>query len=268
MGGRISAIDGTADSPATVYAGAASGGVWKSTDGGFTFKPVFDDYTQSIGAITIDPSKSSTVWVGTGESWMRNSVSVGNGVYKSTDSGASWTSTGLADSEHIARIAIDPKVSDTVYVSATGHAWNSNEERGVFKTTDGGKTWKKILYVDASTGCSDLSLDPQMPNVLFAGMWQFCRQPDFFNSGGPGSGFYKSTDGGEHWTKLTTANGLPAGDLGRIAVAQAPSRPSAVYALIEAKQTSLYPSDHPGQPSPAPHHPFHVTCRPSHVPPI
>jgi photosystem II stability/assembly factor-like uncharacterized protein len=262
MGGRISAIDGTADSPATIYAGAASGGVWKSTDGGFTFKPVFDEHTQSIGAIAIDPSKSSTVWVGTGESWMRNSVSVGSGIYKSTDGGANWSNAGLTDSEHIARVAVDPKASDTVYVCATGHAWNSNEERGVFKTTDGGKTWKKILYVNADTGCSDLSLDPQMPNVLFAGMWQFRRQPDFFNSGGPGSGFYKSTDGGDHWTKLATANGLPAGDLGRIAVAQAPSRPSVVYALIEAKKTSIYRSDDLGEHWRATNDSFNVTVRP------
>jgi photosystem II stability/assembly factor-like uncharacterized protein len=262
MGGRIAAIDATSDSPSTVYAGAASGGVWKSTDDGTTYKPVFDDYTQSIGAIAIDPSHTDTVWVGTGESWVRNSVSVGTGVYKSTDAGASWSNAGLGDTEHIARIAVDPKAGDTAYVCATGHAWNSNEERGVFKTTDGGKTWKKILYVDANTGCSDLSLDPQMPNVLFAGMWQFRRQPDFFNSGGPGSGFYKSTDGGAHWTKLTTANGLPAGNLGRIAVAQAPSRPSVIYSLIEAKKTALYRSDDLGEHWKEVNDSFNVTVRP------
>jgi len=263
MGGRIAAIDGAGDSPLTLYVGAASGGVWKSTDGGFTFKPVFDEHTQSIGAVAIDPSNKETVWVGTGESWMRNSVSVGTGVYKTTDGGADWTNAGLGDTEHIARIAIDPKASNTVYVCATGHAWDSNEERGVFKTTDGGKTWKKILYVDANTGCSDISLDPQMPGVLFAGMWQFRRQPDFFNSGGPGSGFYKSTDGGEHWTKLTSAaNGIPAGNLGRIAVAQAPSRPSVVYALIEAKKTALYRSDDLGEHWRQVNDSFNVTVRP------
>jgi len=245
MGGRIAAIDATSDSPSTIYAGAASGGVWKSTDGGVTFKPVFDEHTQSIGAIAIDPSNKEQVWVGTGESWMRNSVSVGDGVYKSTDGGASWTSMGLADTEHIARIAVNPKASDTVYVCATGHAWNSNEERGVFKTTDGGKTWKKILYVNADTGCSDIALDSQMPNVLYAGMWQFRRQPDFFNSGGPGSGLYKSTDGGDHWQKLS--NGLPSGNFGRIAVAPAPSRPSVVYALVEAKGGGLFRSDDLGE---------------------
>ena len=245
MGGRIAAIDGTADSPATVYVGTASGGVWKSTDHGTTFKPVFDEHIQSIGAVTIDPSKPSTVWVGTGESWVRNSVSVGDGVYKTTDGGATWTNVGLRDTEHISRIAVDPKKPDTVFVCATGHLWSSNEERGVFRTTDGGKTWKKVLYVDADTGCADISMDPGEPQILYAGMWQFRRQPDFFNSGGPGSALYRSTDGGETWAKLK--NGLPAGPLGRIAVAVAPSRPSTVYAVVEAKKTALYRSDDLGQ---------------------
>ena len=245
MGGRIAAIDGTADSPATVYIGAASGGVWKSTDGATTFKPVFDENTQSIGAIAIDDANPSTVWVGTGESWVRNSVSVGTGVYKTTDGGSTWTNAGLADTEHIARIVVDPKKSDTVFVCATGHAWNSNEERGVFRTADGGKTWKKVLYVDANTGCSDITIDPGEPNILYAGMWQFRRQPDFFSSGGPGSGLYRSNDGGETWKKLTA--GLPAGHLGRIAVSVAPSRPSTVYAVVEAKKTALFRSDDLGE---------------------
>jgi photosystem II stability/assembly factor-like uncharacterized protein len=243
MGGRIAAIDGYAapDAPATIYVGAASGGVWKSQDDGITFKPVFDDHIQSIGAITIDKTKPQTVWVGTGESWVRNSVSVGNGVYKSTDGGSTWTNLGLADTEHIARIAIDPKKSDTVFVCATGHAWNANEERGVFKTVDGGKTWKKVLYVDTNTGCSDISMDPVETSVIYAGMWDYRRQPDSFRSGGPGSALYRSIDGGETWQKVT--EGLPSGQLGRIAVAVAPSRPSTVYAIVEAKKTALYRSD-------------------------
>ncbi len=245
MGGRVAAIDGTASSPATIFVGAASGGVWKSTDGGTTFKQVFDEHIQSIGAIAIDKSNPSNVWVGSGESWVRNSVSVGDGVYKSTDNGATWTNVGLKDSEHIARIAVDPKKSETVYVCATGRAWSSGEERGVFRTTDGGKNWKKVLYVDADTGCSDLSLDPQEPSIVYAGMWQFRRQPDFFSSGGPGSALYRSKDGGETWEKLK--NGLPTGHFGRIAVAVAPSRPSTVYALVEAKQTALYRSDDLGE---------------------
>ena len=245
MGGRIAAIDGTGDSPATIYAGAASGGVWKSTDHGTSFKPVFDQHIQSIGAVAIDKSKPETVWVGTGESWVRNSVSVGDGVYKSTDGGSNWTNVGLADSEHISRIAIDPKKPDTVFVCATGHLWNANEERGVFRTDDGGKTWKKVLYVDANSGCADITMDPGEPRILYAAMWQFRRQPDFFTSGGPGSGLYRSTDGGETWTKLK--NGLPSGQLGRIAVAVAPSRPSTVYAVVEAKKTALYRSDDLGE---------------------
>ncbi|HJQ38192.1 MAG TPA: glycosyl hydrolase [Thermoanaerobaculia bacterium] len=245
MGGRIAAIDGTADSPATIYIGAASGGVWKSTDNGTSFKPVFEENPQSIGAITIDKSNPQTVWVGTGESWVRNSVSVGTGVYKTTDGGATWTNAGLTDSEHIARIAVDPKKSDTVFVCATGHAWNANEERGVFRTTDGGKTWKKVLYVDTNTGCGDITMDPGDPTVLYAGMWDFRRQPDFFRSGGPGSGLYRSKDGGETWQRLT--QGLPSGHLGRIAVAVAPSRPSTIYAVVEAKKTALYRSDDLGE---------------------
>jgi photosystem II stability/assembly factor-like uncharacterized protein len=245
MGGRIAAIDGTADSPSTIYIGAASGGVWKSTDNGTSFKPVFEENTQSIGAIAIDKANPQTVWVGTGESWVRNSVSVGTGVYKTTDGGATWNNVGLADSEHIARIAVDPKKSDNVFVCATGHAWNANEERGVFRTTDGGKTWKKVLYVDANTGCSDVSIDPGDSSILYAGMWDFRRQPDFFRSGGPGSGLYRSTDGGETWQRLT--QGLPSGQFGRIAIGIAPSRPSTVYALVEAKKTALYRSDDLGE---------------------
>ncbi|HEX8169872.1 MAG TPA: glycosyl hydrolase [Thermoanaerobaculia bacterium] len=246
MGGRVAAIDATSDSPSTIYIGSASGGVFKSTDGGTTFKPVFDEQpTLSIGAIAIDDANPSTVWVGTGESWVRNSVSVGSGVYKTTDGGATWTNAGLADSEHIARIVVDPKKSDTVFVCATGHAWNANEERGLFRTNDGGKTWKKVLYVDSNTGCSDVTIDPAEPSILYAGMWDFRRQPDFFRSGGPGSGLYRSKDGGETWQKLTT--GLPAGHLGRIAVSVAPSRPSTIYAVVEATKTALFRSDDLGE---------------------
>lgn len=262
MGGRIAAIDGyaAADTPPLLYVGAASGGVWKSTDGGTSFKPVFDENIQSIGAIAIDKSSPQTVWVGTGESWVRNSVSVGNGVYKSTDGGASWTHLGLTDSEHIARIAVHPKKSDTVYVCATGHAWDANEERGVFRSTDGGKSWKKVLYVDKDTGCSDITQDPGDPNILYAGMWQFRRQPDNFNSGGPGSALYRTKDGGETWEKLT--HGLPKGTLGRIAVAVAPSRPSTVYAVVEAKKTALYRSDDLGNSWREMNDSFNVQVRP------
>ncbi|HEX2645547.1 MAG TPA: glycosyl hydrolase [Thermoanaerobaculia bacterium] len=245
MSGRIAAIDAVAEDPVTIYAGSAGGGLWKSRDAGVTWKAVFDAYNPSIGAVTVDRKNPKTVWVGTGESWTRNSVSVGDGVYKSTDAGETWQAVGLADSERIARIRVHPQNGDTVWVCATGHLWNSNEERGVFKTTDGGKTWKKVLYVDADTGCSDIDVDPQDPTILYAGMWQFRRTPYSFNSGGKGSGLYMSNDGGENWRLIR--NGLPEGEKGRIAVAVAPSRPSVVYALVESESTALYRSDDVGK---------------------
>ena len=245
MSGRISAMDAVPDTPPTLYIGTASGGVWKSRDGGVTFRPVFDKHAQSIGAVTVDPRDPRTIWVGTGESWVRNSVSVGDGVYKSTDAGDTWQRVGLENSERIARIRVSSKDSNTVFVCATGHLWNDHEERGVYKTADGGKTWKRVLYVDAETGCSDLDIDPQEPQVLYAGMWSFRRSPSSFRSGGKGSALYRSGDGGETWQKLE--RGLPAGEKGRIAVAVAPSRPSVVYAVVESKNTALYRSDDMGE---------------------
>ncbi len=245
MSGRISAIDGVADSPLTLYVGSASGGVWKSTDGGTTFKPVFDDQAQSIGAIRVDPKNPKNVWVGAGESWTRNSVSIGDGVYRTTDGGGSWTHLGLEKTERIARIQVSSASSDTAWVCATGPLWSSGEDRGVYKTTDGGKTWKRVLYVDPDTGCSDLAIDPQEPRILYAGLWTFRRGPHFFSSGGKGSSLWKSTDGGETWRKIE--KGLPAEDKGRIAVAVAPSRTSVVYALVESKDTALYRSEDLGE---------------------
>jgi photosystem II stability/assembly factor-like uncharacterized protein len=248
MAGRIAAIEGipgTPEAPATIYVGGADGGVWRSRDGGTTWKPVFDEQTQSIGAIAADPQQPKTVWVGTGESWTRNSVSIGDGVYRTTDGGDSWEHLGLDKSERIARIAVDPKASAVVWVCATGRLWGPGEERGVYKTADGGKTWKRVLYVDANTGCSDLAVDPQDSHILYAGMWQFRRTPWSFRSGGPGSGLFKSTDGGDTWRPLK--QGLPAGEKGRVAVAVAPSRPAVVYALVESKKTALYRSDDTGE---------------------
>jgi len=243
--GRIAAIAGVAGDKVTLYVGAASGGVWKSANNGLTFKPVFEKYTQSIGAIAVDPAHPDTVWVGTGESWVRNSVSIGTGVYKTTDGGDNWQLVGLPDSEHISRIAIDPKDTNTVLVCALGHLWNSSAERGLFRTTDGGKTWTKTLFVNEDTGCSDVAIDPQDSRNVYAGMWQMRRKPWTFNSGGPGSGLYKSTDGGATWQRVT--KGLPDGILGRIGLAVAPSRPSVVYAVVEAKKPGLYRSDDLGQ---------------------
>ena len=250
MSGRIAAIDGVPGDPegrrpTTLWVGAASGGVWKSDDAGTTFEPVFDEHPQSIGAIRVDPSDPDVVWVGTGETWVRNSVSVGAGVFKTTDGGESWKSMGLEASERIGAIRIDPTNGDVVYVCATGALWNANEERGVYKTTDGGETWEAILQLDADTGCADLDIDPQDPSILYAALWQFRRSPDYFESGGPGSGLYKTSDGGATWKRLET--GLPSGELGRIAVAVSPSRPSVVYATVESKKTALYRSDDVGE---------------------
>ncbi|MEJ2677527.1 MAG: glycosyl hydrolase [Gemmatimonadota bacterium] len=245
MSGRIAAIDAVPGERLTIWVGSAGGGVWKSDDGGTRFRSVFDDHTQSIGAIAVDPSSPDTVWVGTGEAWTRNSVSVGDGVYRTTDGGDKWENMGLKDSEHIARIVVDPQDGKTVYVCALGHLWSTGGQRGVFRTKDGGKTWENVLKVDDKTGCSDLAIDPQEPNILYAGMWQVRRWPWKFESGGPGSGLYRSRDGGDTWQELK--NGLPAGEKGRIAVAPAPSRPSVVYALVEAKKTALYRSDDLGE---------------------
>jgi len=241
MSGRIAAMDGEATDPVTIWVGAASGGVWKSDNAGISFEPVFDDHTQSIGAIRIDPSDPDTVWVGTGETWVRNSVSVGDGVYRTTDGGETWEHLGLEATERIAKIAVHPDESDTVYVCATGQLWSANAERGVYKTTDGGENWELILSVDEDTGCADLDMDPQEPRILYAAMWQFRRYPDFFTSGGPGSALYRTTDGGENWTEL--AEGLPEGEKGRIALAIAPSRPAVLYATVETEDTALYRSD-------------------------
>ncbi len=245
MSGRISTIDAVSSNPHIVYVGAAGGGIWKSINGGIQFEPVFDKQVQSIGAIAIDQRHPDTVWAGTGESWVRNSVSVGNGVYKSKDGGDNWKSMGLDSTEHIARIAIHPAHPDTVYVAALGHLWDGNKQRGLFRTKDGGKSWERVLYTDENTGCSDIAIDPSDPAILFAAMWDFRRTPYDFRSGGPGSGLFLSKDGGNTWSKLT--NGLPTSTLGRIAVAISPCNHLLIYALVEAeKDGGLYRSEDGG----------------------
>src|SRR3989442_9371842 len=252
MSGRIAELDAVVrNGRLTMFVGSASGGVWKSVNCGTTFKPVFDRQdVQSIGAVAIDPSNPEIVWVGTGESWLRNSVSVGDGIYKSTDGGENWTNVGLKDSEHIAKILIDPKDGNSVYACATGHLWDDNDERGVYKPSDGGKTWRKVLAgPNGSTGCGLIAMSPLAPRTIFASMWDFRRQGWTFRSGGPGSGLFKSTDGGDHWTEINDSNakGLPPKPWGRVAVAVAPSKPQVVYANIEGeKGRGLYRSDDAG----------------------
>jgi photosystem II stability/assembly factor-like uncharacterized protein len=258
MSGRVAAVAARNDGgKTTVFVGAASGGVWKSSDGGTTFKPVFDkESTQSIGAITIDPSNPKTVWVGTGESWMRNSVSVGDGIYKSTDGGETWKFMGLKDSEHIVRILVHPTASDIVYACVPGKLWSDGAERGVYKTTDGGRTWSLVLKgSNFSTGCASLTMDPKNPDVLFAGLWDFRRKGWTFRSGGDGpeapsgSALMRTEDGGRTWTDVAAAKeaGLPGKPWGRIEVAAAPSDPKIVYAMVECKDSALYRSSDGGK---------------------
>ena len=245
MSGRIAALDAVHEGDRlTIYVGSASGGVWKSSNGGTTFKPVFDEESaQSIGAVTIDPKDPKVIWVGTGESWTRNSVSIGDGIYKSTDGGETWTNMGLRDSERIVKILVDPTDSNRVYACVPGKLWSDSSERGVYRTNDGGKTWTKVLAgPNASTGCSMLSMDPKNPKVLFAGLWDFRRKGWTFRSGGEtpespsASGLFRSTDGGGTWSELTAENakGLPPKPWGRVAVTIAPSNADVVYAFVEA----------------------------------
>jgi len=252
MSGRIAAVTAIdQDGRLTVYAGAASGGIWKSLDGGSSFRPVFDEENvQSIGALAIDPSHPSIVWAGTGESWVRNSVSIGDGIYRSTDGGEHWTNMGLKNSEHIAKILIDPKDGNTVYACAVGALWSDSEERGVYKTTDGGKSWRKVLGGrNPSSGCAMLATNVSQTNVIYAAMWDFRRQAWTFRSGGVGSGLFKSSDQGEHWTEIApdNAKGMPEKPYGRIAIAVAPSKPETVYTMIESKKSALFRSDDGGR---------------------
>ena len=232
MSGRVSCLAVDPTDANTVYVGAGGGGVWRTTDGGSSIQPVFDDYSQSIGAIALAPSNPKVVYVGTGEPWVRNSVSVGTGVYRSTDGGNRWQSLGLDSTERISGIVVHPEDENVVYVAALGPLWSDGSQRGVFKTTDGGQTWQRVLYLDESTGAASISMDPERPDVLFVGMWSHRRTPYGFDSGYKGSsGLFRTTDGGENWDKLT--KGLPDETLGRIGVAVAPSNGEIVYAAVE-----------------------------------
>lgn len=249
MSGRITDLEVHPTNARIIYAGTAGGGVWKSTNGGATFNPIFDDYCQSIGAVAVDPTNpDNVVWVGTGEVWTRNSVSVGDGLYRTTDGGSSWQHMGFANSERIAGIQVNPKNPNEVYVAVLGPLWSDSEERGLYKTSDGGKTWNKILYVNPTTGCSDVALDPKNPEIVYASFWEVRRTPWSFKSGGNNSALYKSTDGGKTFKKIH--NGFPPGQLGRMAIAVAPSNPNVLYTVVEAeddKRKGLYRSDDGGE---------------------
>jgi photosystem II stability/assembly factor-like uncharacterized protein len=246
-GGRVLAVEGVPGEPNVYYFGGVAGGVWKTTDGGDNWKPLFDKYAvSSIGALDISRSNHNVIYVGTGEACIRGNISYGDGVYKSTDGGISWKNVGLKDTQHIGAIIVDPSNPDVVFVAALGHAYGSNTERGVFRTTDGGKSWTKVLYKDDKSGAIDVVFDPNNSNILYASLWEAYRTPYSLNSGGPGSGLYKSEDGGSTWKHLT-GNGLPAGILGRIGITVSGGDSNRVYALIEAKKGGLYRSDDAGE---------------------
>ena len=247
MSGRVTSIDVVESNSEIIYVGTASGGIWKSTSGGVKWEPIFEkELTASVGAVAIQQSNPSVVWAGTGEGNPRNSLNGGFGIYKSLDAGKTWKSMGLEKTRHIHRILIDPTNPDIVYVGAIGSPWGEHKERGVYKTMDGGKTWKQILFTNIKSGTGDLIMDPKNPNKIIAAMWEHKRDPWFFKSGGEGSGLYITHDGGENWNKITEKEGFPKGELGRIGVAIAPNNTNIIYALVESKKNALYKSEDGG----------------------
>ncbi|HLY99786.1 MAG TPA: glycosyl hydrolase, partial [Candidatus Angelobacter sp.] len=246
-GGRVIAVTGVHGEPNVFYFGAAAGGVWKTTDAGANWSPIFDkEDIASIGAIDVSASDPNIIYVGTGEACIRGNITYGNGVYKSLDGGRTWKNIGLKDTRHIGAIIVHPKNPNIVFVAALGHAYGPNEERGIFRTTDGGATWQKVLYKDNKTGAIDVVFDPNNPNTLFASLWEAYRTPWSLSSGGPGSGLYKSTDGGNTWTRIQD-HGLPSGIMGRIGITVSGADSSRVYAMVESKEGGLYRSDDGGE---------------------
>ena len=247
-GGRAVAVAGVPGDSTTFYFGAVNGGIWKTTDAGVVWTPVFDKQAiGAIGAIAVAPSDAKTIYVGTGESDIRSDLSSGNGVYKSSDGGVSWLHVGLEETRQISRIVVDPKNADVVYVGALGNAYAPNEQRGVYKSVDGGAHWARVLEQGAEVGVSDLAICSGNPQVLFAGMWHARRPPwsTYAPIDGPGGGLYRSLDAGKTWSRLS-GNGLPEGDWGRVGVDVAPDG-KRVYALIQAKKAGLYRSDDGGE---------------------
>lgn len=250
IGGRVVAVAGVPSQPDLFYMGGVEGGIWRSTNYGHSWQNISDGQlprtATSIGAIAVAPSNPKILYAGTGESDIRSDFDTGEGVYKSTDAGKTWHYAGLRDTHQTSSMVIDPRNPDVVYVTSMGHVFKANPERGVFKTTDGGKTWNKILYVDEKTGANDIVMDPRNPSVLYASMWQAYRTPWTLQSGGPGSGLYKSTDAGAHWTKISTNPGFARGLLGKIGVAVARTNPDVVYAIVQAKNGGVFRSANGG----------------------
>src|ERR1700682_5340640 len=246
-GGRVITVEGVLSQPNTYYFGAVAGGVWKTSDGGNTWDPLFEKQSvSSIGALAVSDSDPNVMYAGSGEACIRGNISHGDGVYKSTDAGKTWTNVGLRDTRHIGGLIIHPSNPDIVYVAALGHAYGPNTERGVFRTRDGGKNWEKALYLDDRTGAIEIIFDPKNPHVLFAAMWEGWRTPWTLNSGGAKDGLYRSGDDGSTWKRIE-GNGMPEGPLGRIAVSVSGADSNVVYALIEAKKGGLYRSDDGGE---------------------
>src|SRR5262245_1870666 len=249
-GGRSAAVTGVASQPSVFYYGATGGGVWKSTDGGINWESVSDGSvfgTGSVGAIAVADSDPNVVFVGMGESPIRGNVSHGDGIYKSTDAGKTWKRVGLEDTRQIPRIRIHPKNPDLVYVAALGHVWGPNAQRGIFRSKDGGKTWEKIFSRGDKAGAIDLILDPGNPSVIYAGFWEVYRKPWTLESGGPGSGLFKSTDGGDTWIDLTRNPGLPRGTVGKLGITVSPANPDRVWAIVEAEDGGVFRSDNAGR---------------------
>jgi len=249
-GGRSTAVAGVASQPMVFYFGGVGGGVWKTTDGGINWEPISDGSvfgTASVGAIGLSDSDPNTIYVGMGESPIRGNVSHGDGVYKSTDGGKTWKHIGLEDTRQISRVRVHPKNPDIVYVAAQGHVWAPNADRGVFRSTDGGKTWKKILFRSDKAGACDLIIDPTNPNVLYAGFWEVYRKPWTLESGGPGSGIFKSTDGGDTWSEITRSPGLPRGTIGIVGITVSPANPDRLWAIVEAEDGGVFRSDNGGR---------------------
>lgn len=248
MSGRITAIDVVNSAPEHIYIGSASGGVWESKDGGLEWKPIFDDQPAlAIGAIKINQQNPSEIWVGTGEGNPRNSQNSGKGIFRTLDGGKTWMNMGLTNTSVIHRILIDFHDPSTIYVGAAGSQWGPNPERGVYKSTDSGNTWNRVLYSNDTSGIADMVMDPTNPRKIIAALYQHMRTPWDFKSGGNGSGLYITYDGGEKWKKITPEEGIPKGQLGRIGLAIAPSKPDIVYAIIEAKENGLYKSTDGGE---------------------